>query len=91
MKGSRCHPLALEDSEDRYAAIVRAATDMGHPMGLRVVCEGVETAAVAARLADWGCEELQDYWLSRPLPVDRLGNWLRDGGDVRGALAVSSR
>ena len=76
MKGSRCHPLALEDSEDRYAAIVRAATDMGHPMGLRVVCEGVETAAHAATLNEMGCDVLQGYGVARPMPVEQLLPWL---------------
>lgn len=70
------HPLALADADDHHAAIVRATTQMGHAMGLRVVCEGVETAAVAERLKAWGCDALQGYWLSRPLPAEALAAWL---------------
>lgn len=80
-------PLMEEDGENRYAAIVRATTDMGHAMGLRVVCEGVETAGVAQRLADWGCDELQGYWLSRPLPAERFSAWLRDSGRWQAPLS----
>lgn len=65
-------PLAMADGSERLAAIVRATTDMGHALDLRVVCEGVESAAVADQLQAWGCDVLQGYWLSRPLPADAL-------------------
>ena len=60
--------LALDD-----ATLVTAAVAMGHGLGLTVVTEGVETHAQAAFLADVGCDLLQGYLLSKPLPAEALG------------------
>ena len=59
-----------EDPED--AAIVRATTDLGRSLGLRVVAEGVEDDAAWQTLARIGCAIAQGYHLSRPLPADDL-------------------
>jgi len=37
-------------------------------MGLRTIAEGVETPAQLALLRRFGCDEIQDYLLSQPLP-----------------------
>jgi EAL domain-containing protein (putative c-di-GMP-specific phosphodiesterase class I) len=49
------------------ALIVRSTIDMGHSLGLRVVAEGVETAAVATRLRELGCDVAQGYWFGEPV------------------------
>ncbi|WP_257570848.1 bifunctional diguanylate cyclase/phosphodiesterase [Streptomyces sp. NP160] len=48
-------------------AIAASIIDLGHRLGLHVVAEGVESAAVADRLRDLGCDELQGYWVGRPM------------------------
>ena len=48
------------------AAIVRSAIDMGRSLGLEVVAEGVENEDARQRLADFGCDTFQGYYLGRP-------------------------
>ena len=54
------------------AVIVRSTIDLAHNLGLEVVAEGVETEAAAAHLAALGCDTLQGFLLSRPVPAERL-------------------
>jgi EAL domain-containing protein (putative c-di-GMP-specific phosphodiesterase class I) len=42
-----------------------------------VVAEGVETAEVLERLAGYGCDVVQGYLISRPVPAAQLVTWLR--------------
>jgi diguanylate cyclase (GGDEF)-like protein len=64
-----------EDSND--AAIVRSTIDLARHLGLEVVAEGVETAAILRDLADLSCDVAQGFYLSRPLPPEQLGDWLQ--------------
>jgi EAL domain-containing protein (putative c-di-GMP-specific phosphodiesterase class I) len=54
------------------AEIVRAVIDMGHSMSRRIVAEGVETEQQLARLRRLGCDEIQGYLFSRPVPGPEL-------------------
>ena len=76
MKIDKAFVLGLAD-DDGDAAIVRAALALGHALGLRVVAEGVEDAVTMALLGDWGCDLVQGYHVSRPLPPAALDAWLR--------------
>jgi diguanylate cyclase (GGDEF)-like protein len=53
-------------------AIVRSMIELAHNLGMRVVAEGVESAATWMRLAALGCDLAQGFHLSRPLPADGL-------------------
>ena len=59
------------------AAIVAAAVSLAHNLGLRVVAEGVESAVQVARLRELGCDELQGYHFSRPLPAAEIEQFMR--------------
>ena len=63
-----------EDGNDFM--IVRATVDLGKNLGLRVVAEGVEDRETFDRLADFGCDEAQGYYISRPMPLDEFSRWL---------------
>lgn len=58
------------------AAIVRSIITLGHDLGLEVVAEGVETKAAWDGLAGLGCDTMQGYYVSHPLPADDLGELL---------------
>jgi diguanylate cyclase (GGDEF)-like protein len=63
----------LDDGAD--AAIVESTIALAHALGMRVVAEGVEDEATWALLAAAGCDLVQGYALSRPLPagdIERL-------------------
>ena len=58
------------------ASIVRAIIALGHSLGLNVVAEGVESAEQANYLLALGCNAIQGYLISRPLPVDEITAFL---------------
>ncbi len=56
--------------------IARSIIQLAHSLELEVVAEGVETAEVLARLQSMGCDQAQGYYISPPLPLDKLQTWL---------------
>jgi len=54
------------------AAITTAIIAMAHALGLEVVGEGVETEAQRVMLRDQGCDTMQGYLFSRPVPADQM-------------------
>ena len=56
-------------------AIIRAIIALGNSLGLGLVAEGVEDMATGQVLTALGCDELQGYHFSRPLPVPELEQW----------------
>ncbi|KAB2969184.1 EAL domain-containing protein [Zoogloea sp.] len=66
-------------TERQSALIAVTIIDLAHRLGLRVVAEGVETPAQLAYLRQKGCDEIQGYYFSRPVPADVFGEMLRSG------------
>ncbi len=60
----------LESEKDH--AIVKAVIDLAHNFSMKVVAEGVETIAIADRLAEMRCDILQGYVFDKPLPIDEF-------------------
>ncbi len=58
------------DAEDK--AIVSAIIQMSRSLGLQTIAEGVETLEQLAFLREQGCDEVQGYYYSKPLPVDQF-------------------
>ena len=63
---------------DSDAVIVRSIIDLGHNLGLTVVAEGVEDEGTLATLRELGCDLVQGFSLSHPLPPLELADWLED-------------
>ncbi len=63
------------DAEDR--AIVGAVVHMASSLGLQTIAEGVETAGQLTFLHQQGCDEVQGYFFSRPLPTDQFEQFVR--------------
>jgi EAL domain-containing protein (putative c-di-GMP-specific phosphodiesterase class I) len=60
----------VERERDRI--VVRRLTSLAHELGLKVVVEGVESAAQLALLNEWGCDFYQGFFGSVPLEHDAL-------------------
>ena len=63
-------------SDEDDAILVKAITQLAHSFGMKVVAEGVETEAQRRYLINIGCDYLQGYIISKPLPTDALLNFL---------------
>jgi diguanylate cyclase (GGDEF)-like protein len=70
--------------------IVRATVAMAHGLGLRVVAEGVESAAQLAALRAVGCDEAQGFLFGRPVAADQVPVLVdhRRGGAIIHTLPV---
>jgi EAL domain-containing protein (putative c-di-GMP-specific phosphodiesterase class I) len=64
------------DQHEDDRAIVTAIIAMGHQLGLKVLAEGVESEAQRTFLRESGCDELQGYLFSRPLPPAQFHEYL---------------
>jgi EAL domain-containing protein (putative c-di-GMP-specific phosphodiesterase class I) len=71
---------------------VRSTIDLGHNLGLKVVAEGVEDQRTAELLAEYGCDLVQGFHISRPSAPGPLGPWLQGrlglNGVVHGTLSA---
>jgi EAL domain-containing protein (putative c-di-GMP-specific phosphodiesterase class I) len=56
--------------------IVRATVELGRNLGLRVVAEGVQDRDTFDRLGDFGCDEAQGFYISKPLEPEEFWRWL---------------
>jgi diguanylate cyclase len=70
------------------AAIIRATVELGRELGMRVVAEGVETAAQRHQLASLGCPAGQGFHLATPTSVDQIAEMLHrlDAAATRGEM-----
>jgi EAL domain-containing protein (putative c-di-GMP-specific phosphodiesterase class I) len=62
---------------DQDKEIVRSLVQLAHGLGLEVVAEGVEDEATLALLREYGCERLQGFVFSTPLPIEAFVDWWR--------------
>lgn len=64
-------------SDARALDVVRGMVQLGHTLGYRLLAEGVETAEVFDQLMLLGCDQVQGYYLSRPLPPAEAFEFVR--------------
>jgi diguanylate cyclase (GGDEF)-like protein/PAS domain S-box-containing protein len=64
-----------EDADD--GAIAKAIISLGHTLQLKVIAEGVETREQLEFLRNAGCDEIQGYYLSKPIEAKALEALLR--------------
>ncbi len=60
-------------------AIANAVIGLGHSLKMQVIAEGVETREQMEHLRAHGCDEIQGYYFSRPLPAEVFAQLVRDG------------
>ena len=68
LKIDRCFVSGI-DRNPKNAAITTALIQMAHELQLKIIAEGVEQEAEKAFLAHQGCDRMQGYLFSRPLPI----------------------
>src|SRR3954447_5513075 len=85
LKRVEAHELKIDKSfiigmshNSNDAVIVRSTIELGHNLGLRMVAEGVENAETWRLLRALGCDVIQGYHLSRPLPPEEITPWLAE-------------
>ncbi|MBA3057642.1 MAG: EAL domain-containing protein [Gammaproteobacteria bacterium] len=76
-----------EDADDR--AIVGAIISMASSLGMQTVAEGVETEGQLEFLKAKGCNEVQGYYFSRPLPMDQFEAFMRSRSHFKLTLLPS--
>jgi diguanylate cyclase (GGDEF)-like protein len=84
LKIDKSFVLGMSTSQNE-SFIARSIVELAHNLGLRVVAEGVEDEVTRDLLAEMGCDKLQGFLVSRPLPEDRLESWLLARTGVRSA------
>lgn len=70
--------LASAGGTARAVAVTRAIIQLGKALRMQVLAEGVESSADEQLLREYGCDEVQGYLYSRPLPPREMVRWLRD-------------
>ncbi|MBE9560195.1 MAG: phosphodiesterase [Proteobacteria bacterium] len=65
-------------SDKKDESIVKAAVDLAHTLGLKIVAEGVEDEKTLDILAEMGCDYAQGYYMAKPMPCDDLMLWMED-------------
>jgi EAL domain-containing protein (putative c-di-GMP-specific phosphodiesterase class I) len=65
-----------EDPDDMN--IVNAIIKMANSLNMQTIAEGVETAEQLAFLQDSGCDEVQGYYFSKPLPAEAFERFVAE-------------
>ncbi|MGM9949132.1 MAG: EAL domain-containing protein [Lysinibacillus sp.] len=67
------HICSLDDKQ----AVVDAIIQMSHRLKMKVVAEGVESAQQVELLKEMGCDFIQGYYYSKPLPMNELVDFIQ--------------
>jgi diguanylate cyclase (GGDEF)-like protein/PAS domain S-box-containing protein len=60
------------------AAIAQAVISLGHSLKMKVIAEGVETREQMEHLRAQGCDKIQGFYFSRPLPIEAFAQLVRE-------------
>lgn len=58
-------------------SIIKMIIDLGSHLGMQVLAEGIETLDQHKKLSSYGCNEYQGYFLSQPLSLKQLEDWMK--------------
>jgi len=61
---------------DSAAGAVEAMVSTARDLDIECTAEGVENQQILDKLAGWGCDYAQGYYIARPMPSDELEHWL---------------
>jgi EAL domain-containing protein (putative c-di-GMP-specific phosphodiesterase class I) len=60
--------ILLKSTAPRGNALLQGLTKLGHDLGIKVLCEGVESETEKKRVCEAGCDYIQGFYYSRVLP-----------------------
>ena len=66
----------LDEKEDQR--ILKAMIELAHTLNMKVIVEGVESASVFQLVSSFGCDYVQGYYISKPMPVLEFQKLLRE-------------
>jgi diguanylate cyclase (GGDEF)-like protein len=66
------------ESDLQDAKIVHSTVDLAHNLGLTVVAEGVESAKSWKLLAGLSCDEVQGFFIAKPMPSHQFAQWVHN-------------
>jgi diguanylate cyclase (GGDEF)-like protein len=69
--------IAALSQDPRSGAIVSSTIELAHALNFSVVAEGVEDESTLAALEAFGCDSVQGFYFSRPLPAAEFAAWAR--------------
>ncbi len=76
LKIDKSFVLELPESASS-AAIVKSILELARGLSLSAIAEGVETPAQRECLESMGCDAMQGFLFTQPLPADAFANWLK--------------
>ncbi|MBU8906420.1 EAL domain-containing protein [Desertibacillus haloalkaliphilus] len=65
----------LEDERDRR--LTKSMIEMGQGLGFKVIAEGAETSEHIDKLREYGCNEVQGYYVSKPLQAEEFYEFVK--------------
>jgi len=64
--------------DDRCQCILQSSIDVAHRLDMRTVAEGVESLNDWNRLSQLGCDQIQGYFVAKPMPGEEIVQWIED-------------
>lgn len=68
--------IATDISSSKSQAIIKAIIQLAKALDIKSIAEGVETQEQLDWLVEQGCDYVQGFLLSRPLPIERISAWM---------------
>lgn len=81
LKIDRSFVVDLKANQDNVN-IVKLIVHLAHSFNMQVVAEGVEQRADLAALAKLKCDQVQGYYVAKPMPADEFQQWLKEYSGV---------
>ena len=69
--------------DEQSSEIVKSVTALAHNMKMQVVAEGIESQEHCSMAKDFGCDYLQGYFFSRPIPSGEAAEFIRNNYDKK--------
>ncbi|HWS40785.1 MAG TPA: GGDEF domain-containing phosphodiesterase, partial [Arenimonas sp.] len=71
--------------------LVQTIIALGHSLGMIMIAEGIETEEQLHMLRQFGCDEIQGYWLARPMPAKECLAFIQDHEEKNRLLSISNQ